>query len=291
MSFQTNNLTAGFIDLATSDQLESKIYGGDEAVTYFVRQHKKSTWFTQVPVVLTNASGTGDFGNQWSVTVSRAGDYLLQAWLEVVLPKYTNEASHLNFWCKNLMHNLVEECTITFNDLVASRFTSEILDFWTAFSVPASKRAGYDQMIGHGEKTLAKDGQSHVFVRGLPVGGDVNGTAHRLNLPLPFFFSRDTGVALPTAALPYNDMRINFRFRTQAALLSSFVKEVLDGETVVSTAKEVNFSTAFITEAALTPIPYARVWANYAIVSNQERKLMGGYARNIIIEQFQKHRL
>ena len=93
MSFQTNNLTAGFIDLATSDQLESKIYGGDEAVTYFVRQHKKSTWFTQVPVVLTNASGSGDFGNQWSVTVSRAGDYLLQAWLEVVLPKYTNTVS------------------------------------------------------------------------------------------------------------------------------------------------------------------------------------------------------
>ena len=40
-----------------------------------------------------------------------------------------------------------------------------------------------------------------------------------LNLPLPFFYSRDSGVALPTAALPYNDMRINFNLRDWSALL------------------------------------------------------------------------
>jgi len=284
MSFQTNNLTAGFIDLATSDHLESKIYGGDEAVTYFVRQHKKSTWFTQVPVVLTNASGSGDFGNHWSVTVSRAGDYLLHAWLEVVLPKYTNIVGYKSFWAKNLMHNLVEECTITFNDLVASRFTSEILDFWTAFSVPASKKVGYDQMIGAGEKTLAKDGQSNVFARGLDVAGVQTGDdefqPHRLCLPLPFFFARDSGVSLPTAALPYNDMRINFKFRTQEALLSSF-----DTADLVKT--QVPFALGHIDEASLSPLTQARVWANYAIVSNNERKLMGKHARNIIIEQFQ----
>ena len=34
-----------------------------------------------------------------------------------------------------------------------------------------------------------------------------------LYLPLPFFFSRDSGLALPTASLPYNEMRVNFKFR------------------------------------------------------------------------------
>ncbi len=42
-----------------------------------------------------------------------------------------------------------------------------------------------------------------------------------LNLPLPFFFSRDSGVALPTAALPYNEMRINFQFHDWATLVDS----------------------------------------------------------------------
>ena len=43
----------------------------------------------------------------------------------------------------------------------------------------------------------------------LPTVGNVLEQQH-LNLPLPFFYSRDSGVALPTAALPYNEMRINF---------------------------------------------------------------------------------
>ena len=280
MSFQTNNLTAGFIDLATSDALEQRIYGGENAVTYFVHQHRKSTWFTQVPVVLTNASGSGDFGNHWSVTISRAGDYLLNSWLEVVLPKYTNASGFKSFWCKNLMHNLVEECTITFNDLVASRFTSEILDFWTAFTVPASKKTGYNAMIGAGDTIQSTDGNDQLFVRGLSVTGQADGQAHRLVLPLPFFFSRDSGVSLPTAALPYNDMRINFKFRSQEALLSTFAL-------AAGAEKQAAFSLAAVSETSLSAVTSARVWANYAIVSNTERTLMGAHARNITIEQFQ----
>ena len=55
----TNNstLTSGFIDLATFDEMEKYSYGGDDATAYFCRETKKSTWFTQIPVVLSKASG------------------------------------------------------------------------------------------------------------------------------------------------------------------------------------------------------------------------------------------
>ena len=56
MATYTSNVTSAFVDLATLDTLEDYLYGGDEAVTYFVRQHIKSTWFSQVPVVLAAAS-------------------------------------------------------------------------------------------------------------------------------------------------------------------------------------------------------------------------------------------
>ena len=48
----TSNLTSGFIDLATYDEQEKYMYGGPDATAYFVRETRKSTWFTQVPVVL-----------------------------------------------------------------------------------------------------------------------------------------------------------------------------------------------------------------------------------------------
>ena len=272
MSTYQSNVTSAFVDLATYDALEAYLYGGDDAVTYFVRQHRKSTWFSQVPVVLSNASGTADFGNQWSVTISRAGDYLLNTWLETNTPTITHFADYNLFWAKNFMHNLVEECTITFNDLIAARFDSTQLDFWSAFTVPASKKSGYRTMTGYGNETLSANGRDSVFLRGVSAE-----ESHKFSLPLPFFYSRESGVALPTAALPYNDMRINFRFRPLSSLLYVY-------EPAAQSAATSATNTHYTGTAALTG---TRVWANYAVVSNDERKLMGTATRDIAIEQMQ----
>ena len=126
----TSNLTSGFIDLATYDESEKYMYGGDDATAYFVRETRKATWFTQVPVCLSRASGNPEFGQEWSVSISRAGDYLLQAWLRVTIPSVQLAATNQYGtdgrlrWTRNLLHNLVKECAITFNDLVAARFDS-----------------------------------------------------------------------------------------------------------------------------------------------------------------------
>ena len=204
-----SNLTSGFIDLATYDELEKYMYGGPDATAYFVRETRKATWFTQCPVTLARCNGTPEFGAEWACTISRAGDYLLGTWLHVVTPEVSLKASTNNSlciaWTPNFMHALVKECCITFNDLVAARFDSTHLDFWAAFTTPASKSEGYKKMIGAQLPTMG----SHI-------------PSYALNLPLPFFYTRDSGVALPTAALPYNEMRINFVFRQWQEMLMTF---------------------------------------------------------------------
>lgn len=274
MSICTSNVTSGFIDLATYDELEKYMYGGPDATAYFVRETRKSTWFTQVPVVLTNCSGTPKFGSVFSVNISRAGDYLLQTWLRVCIPEVElaspgDAEGQFNdlVWTQNLMHNLVEECCITFNDLVAARFDSNHLDFWTAFTVPASKRVGYDNMIGN------------VTTLNMPaalLADKGKKPAATLNLPLPFFYSRDSGVALPTAALPYNEMRITFRLRPLEHLLMK-INTATGG---IDCASQSDLKK----QSDLTKV---QVWANYAIVSNDERKRMACAPRDILIEQAQ----
>ena len=64
-SMCTSNVTSGFIDLATFDELEKYEYGGADATAYFVSETRKSTWFTQVPVVLSRASGSPGFDTDW----------------------------------------------------------------------------------------------------------------------------------------------------------------------------------------------------------------------------------
>lgn len=268
----TSNLTSGFIDLATYDEQEKYMYGGDDATAYFVRDTRKSTWFTQVPVCLSKASGSADFGQQWSVSVSRAGDYLLQTWLRVQIPKIeltsvSGDTRRIR-WTRNLMHNLISDCAITFNDLVAARFDNYHLDFWTAFTVPAGKVNGYNNMIGNFDDLI----QPHSAAEPIE--------SFTLNLPLPFFFTRDSGVALPTAAIPYNDMRISFSFRPFTDLL---IVDQTDSLGVV-TSRPVRSDD-------LKSVPSiqgnAQVWANYAIVSNEERKRMACAPRDILIEQVQ----
>lgn len=266
----TSNLTSGFIDLATYDEQERYMYGGDDSTAYFVRDTRKATWFTQVPVCLSKASGSADFGQQWSVSISRAGDYLLQVWLRVTIPTVqlkSDSSSSLRLrWTRNLLHNLISECAITFNDLVAARFDNYHLDFWSAFTVPAGKVNGYNNMIGNFDDLI----QPHSKADAIP--------SYTLNLPLPFFFTRDSGVALPTAAIPYNDMRITFVFRQWQQLL--VVDDVSNPSSVVS--RSVSSS-----DLVSTPSLTAQVWANYAIVSNDERKRMACAPRDILIEQVQ----
>jgi len=283
-SICTSNLTSGFIDLATYDELEKYMYGGPDATAYFVRQTRKATWFTQVPVVLSRASGTPGFGQEWSVSISRAGDYLLYTWLRFTLPAVTaatptgfykglTAGSYETYlsWTPNIAHNLIREACITFNDLVAARFCNFQLDFWSAFTTPGAKQIGYANMIGTTSDLIdpAKVLPSKV-----------------LNLPLPFFYARDSGVSLPTAALPYNDMRLNFSFRDRFELLTAW-DVVTPGAGLSSIYQPGRPATAADLVSPNVDLSNVQIWANYAIVSNDERKRMACAPRDILIEQVQ----
>ena len=301
MALTTSNVTSGFIDLATYDELEKYMYGGNDATAYFVRETRKATWFTQVPVCLSKSSGDAQFGQEWSAQITRSGDYLLNMWLQVEFPFLKNiHASNNLRWVQNLMHNLVEECSLSFNDLVAARFDSAHLDFWSQFAYSSHKQSTYNAMIGNadyqnvGELNMSS-AQSHAMNvavaqnKSLPGNLDISDLTNFekpvLYLPLPFFFSRDTGVALPTASLPYNEMKVNFKFRDWNSLL---LADATDGKTahaVLGTDFHcVNEGTASAVEPKLTNV---NVWGNYAIVSNDERKRMACAPRDMLIEQVQ----
>jgi hypothetical protein len=263
------------------------MYGGDSAVSYFVRKVRKATWFTVVPVILSKSNGIAQFNNQWSANISRAGDYLLRAFLRVTLPSVQLSPSN-RFgafgalrWTRNLMHSLVKECTIAFNDLVEMRFDNFYLDFWAQFSIPAGKRNGYNNMIGNVDD-LTNPMAAQMSGQVLPQAV--------LNLPLPICHTRDTGVALPTAALPYNEMRLNFNFRDWTELLILDCSPVQTPVGVLPVPAWAGLSVpAQLTDivGSAPQLQTVDVWAEYAIVSNNERKQMGQAPRDILIEQVQ----
>jgi hypothetical protein len=276
----TNCLTTNFVDLASYDEAERYMYNGDDAYSLFVLDTRKSTWFTIGSTPLMSTGNTFDFGRTVEANITRASDYLLRAWLRVITPQVTLNTGVANDrlrWTRNLMHNLVEKVEITFNDLCAQTFTNYHLDFWSAFTVNASKRSGYDNMIGNIDELIT------------PVSTGVSLPSRALNLPLPLFFERDTGISLPTAALPYNEMRIRITLRNWSDLL---ILESVDGNGG-ALADGYRYPRGTITlgttvaETSLALGSSSAVWATYATVSNGERKKMGCTSRNILIEQVQ----
>nr|ADZ72844.1 major capsid protein [Stone flounder iridovirus 724/China] len=261
------NVTSGFIDISAFDAMETHLYGGDNAVTYFARETVRSSWYSKLPVTLSKQTGHANFGQEFSVTVARGGDYLINVWLRVKIPSITSskENSYIR-WCDNLMHNLVEEVSVSFNDLVAQTLTSEFLDFWNACMMPGSKQSGYNKMIG---------------MRSDLVGGITNGQtmpAAYLNLPTPLFFTRDTGLALPTVSLPYNEVRIHFKLRRWEDLL---ISQSTQADMAISTVTLANIGNV---APALTNVS---VMGTYAVLTSEEREVVAQSSRSMLIEQCQ----
>ena len=69
------------------------------------------------------------------------------------------------------------------------KLEKQFLDFWAAFTIPTDKAGAYNTMIGNTSDLCTP----HTV---LP--------SKTLYIPLPFFYTLDSGVALPMAALPYN---------------------------------------------------------------------------------------
>jgi hypothetical protein len=268
-------VTAAYIDLATYDTIDKYCYGGSNAVNPFQTEVTKSIWFAQIPAKLPIEGPSGAFGGEISALISPSqGDYLLHAWIRVTIPGVTlavTEQTGPNCrlrWTRNLMHNLIEEISFTFNDLVADQFSSSALDFWNAFNMPDGKKEGYDNMIGNIDE--------------LTFGGTTLPQI-TLNLPLPLFFSRNGSAGLPVGALFNNDIKINVKFRNWSELLI-----ISDPSAPNGTPPSRTVSLADLDGGVAPELKLVEVWGNFANVSNEERAKMRSAPIDLLIDQFQE---
>lgn len=296
---KTTNTTASttFIDLATFAELESFVYGGTNAVTLFISSVQKANWFSFIPVSLRHVSGTPNFGAEnVAASVNRSGDYVLNAWFRATIPRIGLRASPAGLpwkptagvaWCRNFMHNLIQKCQISFNELIVQEFDNYYLDVVRQYKVPAAKQAGYDNMIGNVATMTSLAGN-----RDAPIGSPLrnavgDGTARMI--PLPFFFAEDSGVALPVAALPFNDIKINYIFRELNELVVVFPGSGVfaAGFSYPTVGDVVVWSDATTPGTATPSLIRPETFVHYVVVHNDERVKMGDAPRDILITQNQ----
>ena len=248
---------------------------GNPMITYFKVVYRRHTNFAMESIEQT-FNGTVGFGNRVTALISRNGDLVSGLTLQVTLPKMTAGGGNNTAWINDIGHHLIEECSVEIGGQQIDKHYGDWLEIWAQLTVPASKMAGYREMIGQDTDPatgLSRDGglQFPVLNGGgaatsVETGARVNANDERvLYVPLQFWFCRNIGLALPLIALQYHEVKVNVKFQ-QAALLYESVETLA---TVGSNGLR------------------ASLWADYVYLDTDERRRFAQVSHEYLIEQLQ----
>jgi hypothetical protein len=198
-----------FIDLASHNDCEKILYGGDDSLNYFINDIQKSEWTTTYPYKLQQLSSL-NFGQTCKFKIDRQGDMLFNIWIEVCIPKILSTKYPLR-WQHNLLHNLVKHIYILSNQDEIVSLCSESLDAISAFT----KDIKYFENIGNIPQlidySMSKD-------------------EHNLVCILPLFCEPKDSLRLATH--PYSDVIIVFDINSWTNLI---IVNSPDGERLATT--------------------------------------------------------
>jgi len=158
---------------------------GNPQITFFKVVYRRHTNFA-IEAIEQTFNGTPGYGNRVTCQISRNGDLVHRMYLSLKL----TDAKHV---CPFYGHRVINYVEIEIGGQKIDKHYSHWLYIWNELSLPKSKRAGYNKMVG---KT----------------GHSLNGQT--LYIPLEFWFCRNVGLALPLIALQYHEVKINFQFET-----------------------------------------------------------------------------
>jgi len=163
---------------------------GNPQITFFKAVYRRHTNFA-IEAIQQTFNGTPGFGQRVTTTVARNGDLIHRVYLALDL----NGMEESSKVCKYFGLRLINYVEIEIGGQKIDKQYSHWMYIWNELSLPKSKRAGYDDMVG-------------------AAGGLVSGLNKQLFVPLEFWFCRNVGLALPLIALQYHEVKINLNFES-----------------------------------------------------------------------------
>ena len=163
---------------------------GNPQITFFKAVYRRHTNFAMEAIEQT-FNGNADFGSRVTCQISRNGDLIHRAYLQVKLSGTDN-------YCKYFGFRVINYVEIEIGGQRIDKHYAHWLYVWNELSLPVGKRDGFNDMIG--------------AYGGSATNGDINRT---LYVPLEFWFCRNVGLALPLIALQYHEVKINVNFEAE----------------------------------------------------------------------------
>ncbi len=254
---------------------------GNPQITFFKVVYRRHTNFSMESILQT-FSGTADFGNDVSATISRNGDLVYRMYLEhdasfvVIGPDDTLAIS-----CDYGSH-LMKEMELEIGGQKIDRHFGHWHSVWsqlTEFNPSGSQSTLFNKMSGNGKGFSTEAGNDGINPNGFTSldGGDgAKDTASaKLFIPLYFWFCRNPGLALPLIALQYHEVKVKITFEDLGNLLVQDSTNDFGGGTETKGVAGNVSSKDF------------KLWADYIYLDTDERRRFAQVSHEYLIEQLQ----
>lgn len=208
---------------------------GSSEISYFKMVYKRHTNFSMESVRQSfNTKPTLDInGNTFTCRINRVADLLQEIFLSVELPDIYSSEKFRFRWIPNIACYMIHSCSVRIDTQLIDQTWGEWMDVWNELTLSSDKRLGYDKLTGNIEEFINPriqepieviDNNNISFIS-YPEGiTEPSIKKRRLYLPLPFWFAKSPGLALPLIALQYQHVDVTIELRSVEELYQIYFK-------------------------------------------------------------------
>jgi hypothetical protein len=244
----------GLLELIAIGSQDTMLSGSPQ-VSFWSLSYRRITRFAVESLEQVFSGGTPDFGRRCTVVVSRSGDLIHKAYVQLEIPPLVAACNQQVRWVRDLGTTILSEITFEIGGSVVDRTYSQWLYIWNELTQNAEKEAAYAQMIGNTEQLTSSDPNKTCT------------PAATLYVPLQFFWNRHAGLAIPLISLSYHEVKLTF---TLAPAESLYITS--DGRPPAS---------------GVPSLKDMKLYIDYVYLDSAERRLMSTSSHEYLIEQLQ----
>lgn len=212
--------TSGSLMSLVAIGLADAVLTGTPLGTYWHFQHKSYTNFSLEVDRNSFNSGVAQFGASPKYNVDRVGDLVYFIYIEAIIPGLGlpfpkaqpvsiltnadgNNANAEPYWTKDIGHAMIEKASVSIGGQCIDEVYSEYMYIWEEISGQPGKHL--IEMTGNYEAEVSLQIASR--------------QPRVLYIPLPFWFTQNSGNALPIVSLQFHSVQLQVYFRPLASLL------------------------------------------------------------------------
>jgi len=190
-------MTSGIIQLV-SNAKSTPFLTGNPQITFFKSVFKSYSNF-YITKIEQQINGNPNFGNTVNCILSKSGDLLKNIYLDITLPDLdkTSDISWYGY-TNNIGCNIIDNIIFKINDIVIDKIYGDSIDI-------------YNNIYGEDNTDLVLEYNSEFSLRNnynsIPI------EKRHCYVKLPFWFSKNTGSALPLIALNNSNINIDIEFK------------------------------------------------------------------------------